>query len=390
MKKNLCVAIVCVLFLFSVAGCISAPTQGKPGGEAPAVISVWYSLDGKNEEELKKQFDRINKERPEIFIKGEKVSESNFVEKVWNLQAGGEGPEIFIANRATIFALYEKGAISPALADKYHTFPSAQAVFTFNQQPFAAPWLADIPLLYYRADRVQEPPLSMNGIIEKKNTIALKTFSLDLLGAWWKAEGGVLSSNGLPLVNAQTNLAFLNKVLFYKGEGTLLFDNQALERFVRGDVNYYLGWASDRIALEKAAIPWGCVSPTSLLGAGGQVLLDHTIGIANSSVKTVPAMERAIRLAEEELLKVQTEAPMQKSAGYIPLEDAYYSDVQPGSYHHQVKVTLENALYLEGYHPDWKFMIFENRAWANVAAGSNMETELAKEQLSALETTKKP
>ncbi|RNC28845.1 MAG: hypothetical protein AWM53_01032 [Candidatus Dichloromethanomonas elyunquensis] len=389
MRKGLGIFIFCVIILISAGGC-SKPTQGEPGGEAPAVISVWYSFQGKSEEELLRQFTRINKEHPGVIVKGEKVAESNFVQKVWNLQAGGEGPEIMIASRATIFHLYEKGAISPALADQYHAFPSAQAVFTFNHQLFAAPWIADVPILYYRKDRVQEPPLSLSEILDNKNTVAVKTLNLALLSPWWKAEGGILSSEGMPVIDGQGNIAFLNKLLYLKSEGLLLFDSQGQDRLVKGEVNYYLGWASDSTVLDKAGIPWGSVSLAGLLGANGRVFLDHTLGIANSSVKTVSGLENSIRLVEEELLKIETEESVQKSTGNVPLEDAYYNSFQSGSYNDQIRITLENAWYLEGNNLDWRWMEFENTAWKNVSAGSNIEKELSTQQLLALEAANKP
>lgn len=388
MKKKLFISVLCFLMLISVSGCRQAPAQGKPGGEAPAVISVWYTLAGGNETQLLKQFDRINKLCPEVIIRGQKMPEAGFVEKVWNLQAGGEGPEIMIAPRPIILALYAKGAISPVLADSDQTYPAALAVYTFNQQPFAAPWLADVPLLYYRKDKVQ-PPATMNNLITAPNTVACGTFDFSLFSPWWKAEGGILSLNESPALDAQSNLAFANKIISLKSEGRILFDNQALEKFKTGEVNYYLGWSSDSTGFDKSGVPWGCASLSSLLGPNGKALLDRSLGIANSAVKTVPELEDAIRLVEAELLKTETETPMRQVSGYMPLSSAYYSNGEATSYNEQVRITLENAFYAEGYQLDWKLLNLADQAWKNIAAGANIETELAKEQQSALDSVKK-
>lgn len=385
MKKRLLINIISIfLIIGSMTGCGNAATQGKPGGEAPAVISVWYSIGGKEEQELLKQFDRINKEHPEVVVKGEKISEAKFVDQVWNFQAGGEGPEIFITSRTIIFALYEKGAISPVLADKYSAYPSAKAGFTFNQQPFAAPWLLDVPLLYYRKDKVQEVPASLAVIMEKKAPIAVKSFNTNLLSPWWKAEGGSFTLAEVPSLDSQTNFAFLKKLLSLRSEGLLIFD-QASERFRQGEVNYLLSWASESVALTQAGVDWGSISLNSLLGINGKVLLDKTIGIANSSIKTVPAMEESIRLVEEELLKVETEASMQKAGGKLPAGDIFYEGAQIGTLKAQVAVTLKNAWSLEGYLPDWKLLPLQDKAWQNIAGGAKIEGELAIIQQTALE-----
>jgi len=371
-----------------LTGCFQAPAQGKPGGDAPAIISVWYTLDGKNEEVLLKQFERINREKPEVLIKGRKVPESRFVDTVWNVQAGGEGPEIIIAGRPTIFALYEKGTISPVQAES-QIYAAGKAVFTFNQQPFAVAWLTDVPLLYYRKDRIPEPPASMSEILEKKNAVAVRSWDTTLLSPWWKAEGGSLAVSGLPALDAQANIAFLSKLLYLRAEGLLLFDDQAVNRFKTGNVNYLLGWSSDKLLLDQAGVAWGCISLHSLLGANGKALLNHTVGIANSSIKTVPALENAIRLVEEELLGTEAETLMHKAGGYVPVNPAYYDGSAPESFNDQIAKTLENAWVLEGYTLDWKLLGIQDRAWDSIFRGAKIEAELAKEQLPALEKLQK-
>lgn len=388
MKKSLLINMI-ILFLVigSITGCGNIAAQGKHNGEAPAVISVWYSLGGKAEQELVKQFDRINKEHPEVVVKGEKISEAKFVDQVWNFQAGGEGPEIFITSRPVIFALYEKGAISPVLADKYTAFPAAKAVFTFNQQPFAAPWLTDVPLLYYRKDKIQEVPVSLAAIMEKKVPIGVKSFNAGLLSPWWKAEGGSFILSGKPALDSQTNLAFLNKLLSLRSEGLLIVD-QASERFRQGEINYLLSWASESTALTQAGVDWGSISLNSLLGSNGKVLLDQTIGIANSSIKTFPAMEDAIRIVQEELLKAETEASMQKAGGKLPVEETFYDGAKIDTLNAQVALTLKEAWHLEGYLSDWKLLPLQDKAWQNITQGANIEGELTIIQQTALKVEK--
>jgi len=387
--KRILIHISCLfLILGSMAGC-SAPLQGEPGGEAPVVVSVWYSVEGKDEQELVKQLERINNEHPEIIVNGVKIPETKFVEQVWNYQAGGEGPDIIITKRPIIVALYEKGAVSPVLADNYDAYNSSKAVFTFNNQPFAAPWLIDVPLLYYRKDNVPEPPLSMQALVEKKVAIVAKSFSTAMFGPWWQADGGSFTLSGLPSLDAQANAVFLDKILYLKSQKQLIFDNQALEKFIGGEVNYLVSWASDSTALTKAGMNWGSVSLHSLLGPNGKVLLDKTIGIANSSIKTVPTMEISIRLVQEELLEVDTETSMHKAGGYMPASELYYERAPLGSLNAEVASTISNAWYLEGYMPDWKLLSLQDKAWGNIIGGSKVESELIQIQQSAQEIFEK-
>lgn len=374
------------LLIGLMTACSQAPTQGIPGGEAPDVISVWYSLTGAAEQELLKQLARINEEFPEVIVKGEYIPEGQFMEQVWNLQAGGEGPEIFITGRPIIAALYEKGAISPVLADKYAAYPAAEAVFTYNQQPFAAPLLTDVPVLYYRQDKVPVPPASLAEIVAKKQPLAVKALDFALLGPWWKAEGGNLALAGKPALDSGTNTAFLSKLLALRAEKLLTFE-QALAKFNQGEVNYLLAWASDSTALSKAGVSWGCIALNSLL-FNGKAMLAQTVGIANSSIKTIPALEESIRLVEEELLKVATQTSLHKASGKMPTADSFYQGVGGKSLNAQVASTLKNAWFLEGYYLEWKLFPLLNQAWQNSAGGAKIEAELAKAQQKARNLTK--
>ncbi len=370
-----------------VTACNRTPTQGEPGAEAPAVISIWYSLQGHEEQEMLKQFKLINKNHPEVVIKATKVAANGFVDKVWNLQAGGKGPEIFISDRAILFALYEKGAMSPVLADNSDAYPSSLAVFTFNHQPFAAPWLTDVPLLFYRKDRITDLPVNLKEILQK-DTIAIKSLDPIIFSSWWRAEGGIISQAGVPALDSPTNSAFLNKLLYLKSQHKLVIDNQALEQFIKGDVNYLLAWGSESIDLNQAKVSWGCVSLSSVLGKNAQALLANTIGIANSSIKTVPALESPIRLIEEELLKPEVESSMQKASGYLPANSNCYESSQSGTFEAEAATALANSWDLEGYALDWKLLSLQDQAWKSIAAGSNIADELAKVQKTALGNSK--
>lgn len=389
MKRRIWFYVLSLLFMLIATGCMNPPSQGKPGGEAPAVISVWYTLEGKNEEELLRQFARINSERSEVLIKGVKVPESTFAERVWKLQAGGEGPEIMIASRLTIQKLYEKGAISPVLVDEksYKSYPAAQASFRYNGQAFALPWIGDIPILYYNKERDLKQPSSLAELFERKNTLAVKNLNMTLLSPWWKAEGGKLSAKGVPVLDSPANNAFIQKILLMRSGGLFIIDDMAREKFINGEADYFLGLTSERLALDRAEIPWGSIAITSLLGADASVLLDKTLGIANSSIKTVPAMEKAIEVVEEELLSWQTQAAITLAGGKIPLSSDYYEQTTD-SFASQAALSLKNAWQMEGLAVDWTIIPFLDRAFANIIKGEKVEAELEKGQSLALEHIK--
>ena len=387
MLKRYGIILICILLIIStLSGCIQGPAQGRPGGDAPVFISVWYTLEGKEEQELLKQLERISVENNEVVVLGERIPEANFVDYVWKMQAGGQGPDILIASRPLIFALYEKGAISPVLAEGDRAFETAQELFTYNHELYAAPWLTDVPLLYYRKDKVNEPPRDLNEIWAKKAAIAITSLNTGLLSPWWKAEGGNFSLAGIPQLDSPTNLAFIEKILYLRSEGLLLFDNQALQRLASGEVSYAIAWASQRDVLEETEVEWDILSLETVLGKNGKALLDKTIGIANSSIKTIPARQSAILRVQEELLKTETQTAMFQAGNKIPVSQEYYETSH--TYNNEIAKTLNNAWAMAPDLIDWHYIAIQNSSWSNILAGASVESELNKAQQSALELLK--
>lgn len=140
MLKRYGIILICILLIISsLTGCIQGPAQGKPGGDAPAILSVWYSLEGNEEQELLSQLERISEDNNEFEVRGERIPEADFADYVWKIQAGGQGPDILIASRPLLSALYEKGGISPVLAEKSKALESVEKLFTLNSELYAAP-----------------------------------------------------------------------------------------------------------------------------------------------------------------------------------------------------------------------------------------------------------
>ncbi|KUO62017.1 MAG: hypothetical protein APF84_05155 [Gracilibacter sp. BRH_c7a] len=385
MLKRYPIILMCILLIIStLTGCIQAPAQGDPGGDAQAVLSVWYSLNGKEEKELLSQLERISQENNEFEVRGERIPETDFVDYIWKIQAGGQGPDILISTRPILSALYEKGAVSPVLAERDKAFSSAEELFTFNHELYAAPWLTDVPLLFYRKDQVKTPPYDINEIWIKKASIAVPAPSTVFLSPWWKAEGGNLSMAGIPQLNSPANLAFLNRLIYLRDEGLLIFDNQAMTRLVKGEVNYAISWASQSHVLENSQIEWDCVSLETVFGNNGKALLDKTIGIANSSLKTTPARESAILIILEELLKTDTQIAMSQAGNRIPVSKEYFEG-SPITIKTKIAKTISNSWVPSTNLLEWQFMNIQDSSWLNILAGSDTEIELEKAQQSALE-----
>lgn len=361
-------ALLAAMMLFLLSGCLRAPQQGEPGGAAPAVVTVWHTLQGTEATALQAQAEGISKSNPTILIRLKYVPEQNFVTLAYQAEAGGEGPEIFLAPREILWQLYAEGAISPVVQYTSDSFPGALAQFRFAGKLYAQPLLIDVPLLYYRTDG-GSAPTSLADL--SKGPLVLPQLNSQVFSAWWTAQGGKTTVQGKPQLNAPENLAFLQQLLAWRDGGILKVDPNAFNLLAAGGARFTIANASQAPVLTQLKIPWNALALNSLTGGQGQVLLSQNLAIANSSIKTVDTMVQPVRLVEAALLSSAVEGVLAQAGGRFPASSGYYQkpEAQQGI-SLQVNQSLAKAWSVEGSALDWKLFPMLDTAWQNALAGS--------------------
>lgn len=367
--KKFRVLVLAVLLL--VPGCMSAPKQGEPGGKAPAVISVWHSFQGTQARILEAQIEQIRKKHPEVLIETKAIPDDKFLSVTYLAQAGGEGPDIFLARREVLLKLYAQGALAPVVEFSSDAFAPAVAQFRFGGKLFAQPWLTDIPLLYYRTDMVKAPPAGIAELFSHKSILVLSSLDTSTLAAWWNGQGGRLALEGKPVITDPANQAFLAQLAALAQGKQLQVNPNALSLFAGGSVPYTIAWASQAQMLTKLNVPWGSVPLAAL--TGGRPLPGPTWGIANSGIKTSEEMVPAIQIVEKALLTPEVEHAFVQSGFALAASSSYYQ----GNFFDgnkdllaQVNQSLSGAWALEGSAPEWKLFPLQDEAWASTLAGS--------------------
>ncbi len=372
--KRVVLALLAAFMLVLASGCLRAPQQGEPGGTAPAVVTLWHTLQGPEAAALQAQTDGISKSNPAILIRLKYVPEQSFAALAYQAEAGGEGPELFLAPRAILWQLYAKGAISPVVQYTSDSYPAALAQFRFGDKLYAQPLLTDLPLLYYRTDG-GSAPTSLTDL--SKGSLVLPQVNTQVFSAWWTAQGGKASAQGKPQLNAPENLAFLQQLLAWRDGGALRVDPNAFNLLAAGGARFTIAYASQAPMLTRLNIPWNALALNSLTGGQGQVLLGPTLGIANSSIKAVAAMVQPIRLVEEAMLGPSVEGALAQAGGRFPVSSGYYQkpEAQQGIFL-QVSQSLTKAWPLEGSALDWRLFPILDMAWQNAWAGSQNPVDL--------------
>lgn len=360
---------IVIVSIILVTGCSSAPQTGQPGGPAPVVVDVWHSLQGAEAEALKGQVQAVEQTNPEVIVKLNYISAANFSAFSYQAEAGGEGPEIFIASRETIHELYSKGALAPAAHTDTEAYPATLAAFRFGGVEYALPWLTDIPLLYFRTD-ITEAPAALTDIFSAKG-VSLVSPDTATLAVWWNGQGGRLLNSENISLNDPNNLLFIQQLLTWKNAKLLRIDPTAPAAFANGQTPYLIAGASLAKYLTQLNVPWGSIPLSDLTGGQGQGLLGTTLGIANSAIKSTPAMIPAIQTVEKALLTPEVEEAMLNAGSLLPANMSFYGrpEAQKGVFP-QASKALTKAWSLEGNSQEWKLIPLQNEAWNNVLTGN--------------------
>jgi len=371
--------------LIAVIGCAKAPQTGQPGGVAPAVVDIWHSLPEAEAVALQGQIQTIMKAHPEVIIKLKYIPEQNFVNFTYQAEAGGEGPEIFIASREIIRQLYERGTLAKTAYIDQMTFPATLSAFQFGGVGYASPWLADVPLLYFRTDTASVPA-NLDDLFSTKGGISIATPDTASLSAWSTGLGGRLEDAGKPVLNDPINVTFLKQLLAWRDAKTLRIDDYFLKTFADGGTPFIIAGASEAKFLTQQNVPWGCMQLVDLVGGQGHPLLGTTLGIANSAIKTNDGMMPMIQMVEKALQTPEVEAAMQQAGRFLPANMGYYQrpDAQKGVFP-QANIAFAKAWALDGNASEWKLIPSQDEAWSNVFVGGfTPEDSLANAQEKAI------
>jgi len=338
-------------------------------------VEVWHSLQGPESDALQGQVQTIMKTHPEVIIRLKYVPELNFVSFSYQAEAGGEGPEIFIASREILRQLYGQGALAPTAYIDQDAFPATLASFRFGGVEYALPWLTDVPLLYFRTDTASAPA-NLADLFSAKGGISITSLDTATLSAWWNGQGGQLMNAGKPALDDPNNVAFLQQLLTWKRSKALRIDPNALTSFAEGKTPYTIAGASQAKLFTQQNVPWGSIPLVELVSGPGQSLLGATLGIANSEVGTNEAMMPAIQTVEKALLTSEVEGALMQAGRLLPANMGYYRlpEGQKGVFP-QANTALTKAWPLEGGAPEWKLIPLQDEAWSNALAGGVTPTD---------------
>ncbi|MDD2503536.1 MAG: extracellular solute-binding protein [Clostridia bacterium] len=234
---------VLLLILSVLTGC-GLIGQDEPEGDPYRYIYFYYPRDGnqilkrlilKYNETQEQQYQQMRTQNPEekeiqkpIRIVGLEGSgnRSQFFERLDGLRKDGETvPDLILVHDTWLEKMIAEDTILPldgGLSDskKSELFQGMTQAVTYNNKTYAVPFWQDLPLLYYRKDLMETPPVSWTELAQIANRISE---AQDM-------EYGLV----FPGASQENNAIFLSSVWSYFGaqldfsEKELSFDEDAM------------------------------------------------------------------------------------------------------------------------------------------------------------------
>jgi len=220
--------VTCILTAVLLASACGGGTSLK----GPAVVTFPISALGAEGQVLVRQLSRFMKEHPGIKVvqqvTPDAADQKHQLYVQW-LNAGASDPDILQLDVIWTPEFAAAGWILPLdrfLPDTAAFFPSTIAANRWQDSLYALPWFADVGMLYWRTDLMNEPPATFDDLVRQAQRARQKggprygfvwqgaryegliTTFLEYLGAY----GGRILEGGRVVVNSEAGLRALTEM----------------------------------------------------------------------------------------------------------------------------------------------------------------------------------
>lgn len=220
--------VTCILTAVLLASACGGGTSLK----GPAVVTFPISALGAEGQVLVRQLSRFMKEHPGIKVvqqvTPDAADQKHQLYVQW-LNAGASDPDILQLDVIWTPEFAAAGWILPLdrfLPDTAAFFPSTIAANRWQDSLYALPWFADVGMLYWRTDLMNEPPATFDDLVRQAQRARRKggprygfvwqgaryegliTTFLEYLGAY----GGRILEGGRVVVNSEAGLRALTEM----------------------------------------------------------------------------------------------------------------------------------------------------------------------------------
>ena len=349
-RKVHCVrsALLLMLILAALSAC-SAPNGGRVGAVLPHnAILLWHNLTEPDATALNNVLDRYRRANPgvEIIVQPqEAMMEEAFVRAV----RSGLGPNLLLTNSIHVRALADANALVP-LENRVSDDVSARFLsvalrtLRYNGHLFGLPMSIDTQVLYFNRQLVERPATTVDQLLQGASSGQRVLMNSQFADAMWSAR-----TFGVDLFDAEGNpqdttggianwLTWMEQVRDIPGFITDDNTPALRERFLRGDIPYYIGHSSElNLLTEVLGVNLGVAQlPSGPAGSAGPLLT--TAALLINAMSSADQIELALDLARF-ISSSDQQAALMREANVVPANTR--TRISEGLYPHIATVTAQ-------------------------------------------------
>lgn len=319
---------VLLLGALALGGCSPGePSRGEDGQPTRGRVLLWHMWNESDATLLNQLLERFHQVYPEITVISIAFSPEELQEQFALTVDRGLGPDLIIAPHLWTQDLADPDLIEAVDEDTVDLGifnPDAVETLRYQEQLFGVPLALQTAALYYNRNLVDEPPATLDAVLERAADgygIAIDT---NFEAAFWgvQAFGGRLLDGEERVVLNQGGFAnWMEWLREANSVPNVLLDNDVdvlRELFVSGQVAYYVGSSSElsniRASLGQDAIGVAPL-PAGPNDAAGPFLTTEAFFFSTASS---PAQAERARLLVQFLTNPEQQRKLARDTGRIP------------------------------------------------------------------------
>lgn len=319
--------VVLVATLVVLVACSTSASPAGAGLPRRDAILLWHNLPEPEAAAFEAVIDRYRRANPGVDVLLQ-TQGADMDEAFVRATRSGLGPDLLLTNSASVGMLADAGAISPlddrvAADDLARYLSVALRSLRYQAALYGLPMAVDTQVLYSNRALVEQPPTTLDQLLEEASSGRRILLNSQFIDAVWSAR-----TFGVELFDAEGNpqdstAGIANWLIWVEQvrdiPAFILDDNtEALrQRFLEGDIPYYIGRSHEMNLLEAVLGPDLGVTPLPAGSAGSAGPPLTTTAFMVNAMSSEGQVARALDLVRFATSSEQQSALM-RDANFVP------------------------------------------------------------------------
>jgi arabinogalactan oligomer/maltooligosaccharide transport system substrate-binding protein len=315
-----------LLTLLLLSSCIS-PFPGASNLFRRDAILIWHSLPAPEAAALRNVLDRYRRANPGVEVLVQ-LQEADLEDRYIRATSSGLGPDLLLSSSVHVRPLAEAGAlrtidelVSDDLRERFLSV--ALRTLRYNERLYGLPAALDTQVLYFNRQLVEQPAATVEQLMQEANSGRRILMNSQFVDAIWSARAfgvNLFDEAGRPQKAIGGIANWLTWMEQVRDTPAFIIDDNVpalRERFLQGDIPYYVGHANELNLLEEAlGRDLGVAQlPSGPGGSAGPFLT--TTALMFNAMSSPRQIERALDLARF-LTSSDQQAALMREANVVP------------------------------------------------------------------------